>query len=121
MFKSLFWAVPTLLIAFGSASSVMAKDDHHGYRSYRAHSYSQPSFTGTNGLPSYVRGIGTYAGGLSAARFGGSGIYFSAQGGGAYLPDSYRKSTVEPRIIRVNQRTLNDSCHYEAGVCVIRP
>lgn len=121
MFKQAHWIIPTLLIAIGSPSLASASDDHRDHRSYRPYSHSQPSVVGGYGLPSYIRGLGTYAGGLSAARFPGNGNYFYAQSGGAYLPDGYRKTTVEPRIIHVNQRTMNANCRYEAGVCVIRP
>ncbi|MDR6103533.1 hypothetical protein QE369_003730 [Agrobacterium larrymoorei] len=121
MFKQASWIIPALLIAIGCPSLASANDYHRNHSYDRAYSYSQPSVVGGYGLPSYVRGIGTYVGGLTAARFPGNGNYFYAQSGGAYLPDNYRRSTVEPRIIHINQRTFNDSCHYEAGVCVIRP
>ena len=121
MFKQASWIIPTLLIAIGSPSLATANDYYRDHRSYQRYSDPQPSVVGGYGLPSHVRGIGTYAGGLTAARFPGNGNYFYARSGGAYLPDDYRRSTVEPRIIHVNQRTFNDSCHYEAGVCVIRP
>ncbi|WP_170973311.1 hypothetical protein [Rhizobium sp. FKY42] len=73
-----------------------------------------------NGLPSYVRGIGTFAGGLSAVRFRGNGIYFFADGIG-----NGSAATVGPgaKIITVSptgKTNGKSACAMEHGVCVVR-
>ncbi|WP_427928367.1 hypothetical protein [Agrobacterium cavarae] len=73
MFKQASWIIPTLLIAIGSPSLATANDYYRDHRSYQRYSDPQPSVVGGYGLPSHVRGIGTYAGGLTAARFTGNG------------------------------------------------
>lgn len=122
MFRRTMLRVTTVLIVICSGFIPALAGDYRGHSDgWRTHRQAKQSVVGGDGLPSYVSRIGTYAGGISAVRFKRNGIYFSAQGGNAYLPMRGRISTVEPRIISVNERSSNANCSYEAGVCVIRP
>ena len=99
----------------------VAGDYQAGTARHYAHFHGDASYAGGSGLPSRVRGLGTYAGGISAVRFRGEGVYFSADGGGAYLPRVKRPLRAGPRIIHVDRDGADARCSYEAGVCVIRP
>ncbi len=122
MFKNAVLVAPTVFAAFCSSFIPAIAGDYDGqFHGQRRNWQARQSVAGGEGLPSHVRGIGTYAGGISAVQFRRNGIYFSADGGGAYLPVPGRIDAVEPRIIHVNERSADASCAYEAGVCVIRP
>lgn len=122
MFKRNVLQVTTVFMAACSGFIPALAGDYRGHLDERRnHWQAKQSVVGGNGLPSHVARIGTYAGGISAVSFKRNGIYFSADGGGEYLPVRGRISSVEPRIISVNKRSANANCSYEAGVCVIRP
>lgn len=82
-------------------------------------------FYGGDDFPDYIPGIGTYAGGISAFRVPGNGIYFNRDRNDRYryvddaefAPQPRRKG---PKIITVSPKTMNRACAYEHGVCVIR-
>lgn len=77
---------------------------------------------GGAGLPSFVRGLGTFAGSISAVREPGNGIYFAVDGDLVRArPVRYGVAPSAVKIITVTDRTEAESCSYEAGVCVIRP
>jgi hypothetical protein len=101
-------------------SHANAMDNLQYKNSTNHHRQQYRSYYGGDGLPSYIRGIGTYAGAVSGMRAPRNGIYFAAEGtnGNATstIPSPYR-----PRIIHVNRKTMGAECSYEAGVCVIRP
>lgn len=115
------------LIALSSmitlALPVLAAENYDSYRHNNFDRYSRQDVVGGNGLPSYIPGIGTYAGSISGVRFKGNGIYFSKQVQRIYSPVSSEPQTLAPKakIIHVNAKTIGAECSYEAGVCVIRP
>ena len=88
----------------------------------RGHSsrQKQQSYYGGNGLPSHIRNVGTYAGSADAMRARRNGTYVSADGA-INNPAQMRGNWKSPAIIRINARTMDEACSYEAGVCVIRP
>ncbi|NTJ43293.1 hypothetical protein G6L28_11875 [Agrobacterium larrymoorei] len=87
----------------------------------RHHPDTHHSIAGGKGLPSYDRGIGTYAGGISAVRFKRNGIYFALDRGSINTGSIKRAGEIRSRVITVNRETMGAECSYEAGVCVIRP
>ncbi|NTF33189.1 hypothetical protein [Rhizobium skierniewicense] len=102
------------------ASHANAMDDRKYKNRHDHHRQQDRSYYGGDGLPSYIRGIGTYAGGVSAIRAPRNGIYFAAEGTDRNATDTIQ-SPNRPRIIHVNRKTVGAECSYEAGVCVIRP
>lgn len=122
MFRRVLLPVTTVFTAVCSGFIPAKAGDYHSHsHGPRAHWQAKQSVIGGDGLPSYVNRIGTYAGGISAVRFKRNGIYFSTDGGVAYLPVPGRIDAIGPHIIHVNERSANANCSYEAGVCVIRP
>ncbi|MCA1407467.1 hypothetical protein I6F26_27120 [Ensifer sp. IC3342] len=87
-------------------------------------SYDGVGSYGGDNFPSVTPGIGTYAGGISAFRQEGNGIYFSQYGnysdyaGGAVDPAPPPKRA---KIIVVSPQPNDRVCAWERGVCVIRP
>lgn len=101
-------------------SHAYATDHFESKNRFYSHRQQHRSYYGGDELPSYVGGVGTYAGGLSAIRAPRNGIYFAADDVGMSY-SSTTQSAVRPRIIHVNKKTMGAECSYEAGVCVIRP
>ncbi len=89
-----------------------------GYPSAGYDSYGNYDF------PTPIPDIGTYAGGLSAYRDEGNGIYFSRDGGYSYLAgDTVAAGPTSKRakIIVVSPQVNASACSWEHGVCVVRP
>ncbi len=96
-------------------------------RDYRRDRNWQPDYYyDGDSFPSTVPGIGTYAGGLSAWRDPGNGIYFSRESYGNY---GYGDVNIDvdlgaylggPQILDVDPAAVDNACSYEKGVCVIR-
>lgn len=81
------------------------------------------SYYGGDEYPDTIPGIGTYVGGISAYVDLGNGIYFNQEGDYGYADDGQSESPPQTRrgkIINVTPQTMNGSCAYEHGVCVIR-
>ncbi|MDW9639158.1 hypothetical protein [Sinorhizobium meliloti] len=79
---------------------------------------------GSYDFPTPIPDIGTYAGGLSAFREEGNGIYFSRDGGYAYLAGetvAANPSSKRAKIIIVSPQVNASACSWEHGVCVVRP
>lgn len=100
--------------------------EHHreNYRNnggYYAHArHRSRDIVGGDGLPSYVEGVGTFAGGLSAVRFRGNGIYFYADNLSANAANNHRPRA---KIIDVSPSSIGNTksaCSMEHGVCVVR-
>ena len=87
----------------------------------RYHGYGwQEGAAGVNGLPTHIRGIGTFAGGITATRIHGNGVYI------AIAPGIGRAPALEPapraKIVNVTEGENNNGiCSMEHDVCVIRP
>lgn len=109
-----------IMLSLAGVSSAYA-DDGYRYSDHKHdHGHQNSSFYGGDGLPSYIGGIGTYAGGIAGIRDRRNGIYFAMD----RLSNEDRvfiNRTIRPRIIDVNRKTAGAECSYEAGVCVIRP
>lgn len=78
---------------------------------------------GGDGFPDTIGGIGTYAGGISAYRNPGNGIYFGQEGNYRYYDDEQfapPPKVNRAKIIVVSPKMLNRACAFEHGVCVIR-
>ncbi|MBK5566640.1 hypothetical protein [Ensifer sp. SSB1] len=89
-------------------------------RDYRPNYYGS---YGNDEYPDTVPGIGTYVGGISAYVDVGNGIYFNQEGDYGYSDDGTYAPPPQSRrgkIINVTPQTMNSSCAYEHGVCVIR-
>ena len=102
------------LLASGVASAQAGEFRH------RFHHYGQgwqEGAAGVNGLPVHIRGIGTFAGGITATRIHGNGVYIAIAPGLGGEPVS-----VAPRvkIINVSETPEKDNCSMEHSVCVIR-
>lgn len=79
---------------------------------------------GSYDFPTPIPDIGTYAGGLSAFRDEGNGIYFSRDGGYAYFAGetaAANPSSKRAKIIIVSPQVNASACSWEHGVCVVRP
>lgn len=106
--------IVTVMFAF-SAGELEARDRHQ----------PNPGAVAGSNLPSVLPGIGTYAGDVSALRVRGNGIYFMVEHA-TYKPAPFRLAP-KALIIDVNaevaadKNAMESACHYEAGVCVIRP
>lgn len=79
---------------------------------------------GGDDFPSVTPGIGTYAGGISAFRQEGNGIYFRQYGNYNYLTEGATDPAPplnRAKIIVVSPQPNDRACSWEHGVCVIRP
>ena len=109
-----------VILGAGFAAPAAMADGFAPHRTFHHHRHDQ---VGGNGLPSYVRGVGTFAGGISAVRFRGNGIYFYSQNGiASALPEP---EAPKVKIISVGENETRaygatSACAYEHGVCVIR-
>ncbi|WEX88938.1 hypothetical protein PZN02_001466 [Sinorhizobium garamanticum] len=86
--------------------------------------YGSTGSYGGDDFPSVTPGIGTYAGGISAFRQEGNGIYFSQYGNYNYLTEGAADPAPplnRAKIIVVSPQQNDRVCSWEHGVCVIRP
>lgn len=113
---SLITAFVTILIA----NCAHARDNFESGKRGHNDREMQSSYYGGNGMPSYIRNVGTYSGAASAIRAHRNGTYISANGAVSH-PTPKTGGWDRPQIIRINARTMGEACSYEAGVCVIRP
>ncbi len=114
---------PIILAVLGPimvANHAHATDHVEHERSDHSSRQKQQSYYGGNGLPSHIRDVGTYAGSTHTMRARKNGSYVSAEGA---INNAARTTGnwTRPAIIRINARTMDEACSYEAGVCVIRP
>lgn len=105
-----------LLMLAAGASLATAGEYHH--RGYRHHEVWQEGAAGVDGLPVHIRGIGTFAGGITAVRFHGNGVYI-AVAPGIVLTE---RPVIAPKakVITVSDHPEKDVCSMEHDVCVIR-
>lgn len=81
----------------------------------------QEGAAGVNGLPVHIRGIGTFAGGITATRIHGNGVFI------AIAPGIGQAPAIGPapraKIVNVTEGAdgqNNSLCSMEHDVCVIR-
>ncbi|WEX77222.1 hypothetical protein PYH37_005611 [Sinorhizobium numidicum] len=100
------------------------RSGHHGPTIFIiGGNYGSANYGGYD-FPSVTPGIGTYAGGISAFREEGNGIYFSRDGGYGYFAENIAEPTPpakRAKIIIVSPQTNASACSWEHGVCVVRP
>ncbi|MCZ8177808.1 MAG: hypothetical protein O9309_02185 [Rhizobium sp.] len=89
-------------------------EGHHGH-----HNGRDEAVIGSNGLPSVIPGIGTFAGSISGVRIKGSGVFFAIDRNTQPKVIAYRAPRA--KIIEISAENPEDACSFEAGVCVIRP
>lgn len=74
-------------------------------------------------FPGNIPGLGAYGGGISAYVDLGNGMYFNQEGNYGYADEGELAPPPQVKsgkIINVTPQTMNRSCAYEHGVCVIR-
>ncbi len=89
-------------------------EGHHGHHNSRGQ-----AVIGSNGLPSVIPGIGTFAGSISGLRIKGSGVFFAIDRNTQPKVVAYRAP--KAKIIEISAENPEEACSFEAGVCVIRP
>lgn len=103
-----------------------ARFDHgRSFAGDRYKASAHDDIIGIDGLPSVVEGVGTFAGGLSAVRIPGNGLYIASnvplgrdRGTGGRAPRAKIISIGED--VAQNRFLPREACEYEAGVCIIR-
>lgn len=106
-------AAATFLMLAAGTSFAVGGEYHH-----RFHGVWQEGAVGVDGLPVHISGIGTFAGGITAVRFHGNGVYIGVAPGIVLA----ERPVIAPKakIITVSDHTENDACSMEHDVCVIR-
>lgn len=100
-------------------SPVYSYATYYNNYSYNGYAYGGDLYGG-NGLPSWVPGIGTFAGDISAVADFGNGVYIST-GGPFFGERQVAPPPPDAKIIVVKPDMKNGGCSIENGVCVIRP
>ena len=97
------------------------RGSEHGFHGHHVYRHD---IVGGDGIPSYVRGVGTFAGDMAAARFHRNGTYFYAQAFSTRSPQKITFLAPKAKVILVEQETnaqeTKTVCSVEHGVCVIR-
>lgn len=99
------------------ASITLAGERHDGGHGHN-HGRSE-AVIGSNGLPSVIPGIGTFAGSISGVRIKGNGVFLAIDRNARPKVVSYRAP--KAKIIEISAENPEEACAFEAGVCVIRP
>jgi hypothetical protein len=99
------------------AAPTKAGERYHGGRHH--HHGRGEAVIGSNGLPSVVPGIGTFVGSISALRIKGNGVFLAIERNPQPHVIAYRAP--KAKIIEISAENPEESCAFEAGVCVIRP
>lgn len=107
-----------LAIALGSTIGIAKAGEGYDQRHGQHHGRSQ-AIIGSNGLPSVIPGIGTFAGNISGQRIKGNGVFFAINRAPGPKVIAYRPPVA--KIIEISAEDADQACSYEAGVCVIRP
>ena len=118
MTKRKYISIALLALLASGVATAEAEEFRH-----RFHHYGQgwqEGAAGVNGLPTHIRGIGTFAGGITATRIHGNGVYIAIAPGITGAPAL--GPTPRAKIISVTETQDNkDICSMDHGVCVIRP
>jgi hypothetical protein len=105
-------ALATSALAPAHAGEFRHRVHHHGGYGW------QEGAAGVNGLPVHLRGIGTFAGGITATRIHGNGVYIAIEPGVGTATET--GPAPRAKIINVTETPEKDICSIEHGVCVIR-
>ena len=113
-------AVVSALLIIALAAPAIAGEN----RSHRDRHHDNSRSGGTySDYSSHIPGLGTYSGSVSAVRVRGLGNYFYLDGrpgsSDVKFVDETHAAHSGPKIIHVS--TTHDGCHYQAGVCIIKP
>lgn len=108
----------TIASSFGLAAAGERHRQHQGHHQ-GDHQGRSEAIIGTNGLPSVIPGIGTFAGSISGLRIKGNGVFLAINSDVRPKVVAYRAP--KAKIIEISEENHEDSCSFEAGVCVIRP
>ncbi|MDQ0420633.1 hypothetical protein J2045_001657 [Peteryoungia aggregata LMG 23059] len=108
-------ALTALSVLLIGTSGVAQAGDHDQWN-HRGQSHA---IIGSNGLPSVIPGIGTFAGNVSALRIKGNGVFFAIDRTPGPKVVAYRAP--KAKIIEISAENPEEACSFEAGVCIIRP
>ncbi|QEE45589.1 hypothetical protein FVA81_13650 [Rhizobium sp. WL3] len=115
-------ALAALAIVLGSPIGISEAGErygrHHGHDHGHDHGRRE-AIIGSNGLPSVIPGIGTFAGSISGLRVKGNGVFFAIDRAPGPKVVTYRAP--KAKIIEISAEEPDEACSFEAGVCVIRP
>ncbi|THV22390.1 hypothetical protein [Peteryoungia ipomoeae] len=111
------WVLAPLAILAVAFPASSGERDHRHHRQGGHH--KEQSVIGSAGLPSVVPGIGTFVGSISAVRIKGNGVFVAVNRTPRSLVVDYRPP--KARIIEVSAENTDEACHFQAGVCIIRP
>ena len=103
------------LLAFGVTSAEAGEFRRHHGNGW------QEGAAGVNGLPTHIHGIGTFAGGITATRIHGNGVYIAIAPGIGQAPAMGPAPRAKIVNVTEGQDQSNDLCSMDHGVCVIRP
>ena len=109
-----------VFVSILTANCTHARDNFEYEKRSHREGQKQRYYYGGNGLPSHIRNVGTYSGSAFAIHKPRNGTYVSANGAVSHLTKT-SEGWDRPQIIRINAKTMDEACSYEAGVCVIRP
>ena len=113
-------ALIAVFVPILTANCTHARDNFEYEKRSHREGQKQRSYYGGNGVTSYIRNVGAYSGSAFAIREPRNGTYVSADGAVSHLTKT-SGGWDRPQIIRINAKTMDEACSYEAGVCVIRP
>ncbi len=112
--KNISFALLALLASGVTSAEAGEFRRHHG-------NGWQEGAAGVNGLPTHIRGIGTFAGGITATRIHGNGVYIAIAPGIGQAPATGAAPRAKIVNVTEGQDQNNDLCSMDHGVCVIRP
>jgi hypothetical protein len=111
-------ALTAMTVLLVSSVGIAEAGERHGRHQGHHHGRSE-AIIGSDGLPSVIPGIGTFAGSISGLRIKGNGVFFAIDRNARPKVVAYRAP--KAKIIEISEENHEDSCSFEAGVCVIRP
>lgn len=111
-------ALAALAIVLGSPIGISEAGERYGHHHGQDHGRRE-AIIGSNGLPSVIPGIGTFAGSISGLRVKGNGVFFAIDRAPGPKVVTYRAP--KAKIIEISAEEPDEACSFEAGVCVIRP
>jgi hypothetical protein len=111
-------ALVSMTVALVSAVGIVEAGERYGRHQGHHHGRGE-AIIGSNGLPSVIPGIGTFAGSISGLRIKGNGVFFAIDRDVRPKVVAYRAP--KAKIIEISEENQDESCSFEAGVCIVRP